>query len=246
MMRLSTIIGGVLALASTTSAQQHPPDYHYVVMAHGIIMPIAFVLFYPLGAIVIRLSNFRGAIWVHAGWMLFTYMLVLGGFGMGLWMAIVSQQINTYHPIIGIVVVGCLLLQPVTGLVHHLLYKRRGKPNAATYPHVWWGRAIITLGIINGGFGLQLSSNTTKGEIAYGVVAGFFWLLWMIVILVAFIKSRRDHESETGEKVSGPSSNGSIKQAETGDAYDGMRSSEPMRRSEPAGEPPLANGSRRQ
>ena len=178
-----------------------PADYDVVRMAHAIIAPIAFVLFFPFGAIAIRIMSFRNLVWLHAGWMVFTYIVVLASMGMGVWIAVATDQIDTTHSIIGIVVVGSLLLQPVTGLVHHLLYKHRGRPNAATYPHIWWGRAIITLGIINGGLGLQLTENTTKGEIAYGIVAGFMWLLWMAVILLAFNKSRGKPEGETGEGV---------------------------------------------
>ena len=135
---------------------------------------------------------------MHAGWMMFTYLIVLASMGMGVWMAVLRGQMGEAHSIIGLVVVGGLLIQPVTGLTHHLLYKRVGRPNAATYPHIWWGRAIITLGIINGGLGLKLSANTKSGEIAYGVVAGVMWCIWMAVILIAFLRSRNP-KSETGD-----------------------------------------------
>lgn len=35
-----------------------------------------------------------------------------------------------------------------------------------------------------------MSDNTTNGEIAYGVVAGVMWLLWMAVIAIAYKRSR--------------------------------------------------------
>ncbi|KUJ19843.1 CBD9-like protein [Mollisia scopiformis] len=187
--------------SSSVGGDSMPADYANVRMAHAILAPIAFVLFFPIGAMAIRLLSFPGLVWVHAGWMTFTYIIVLSSMGMGVWMAVVSKQLDQYHSIIGLVVVGCLLLQPISGFTHHLLYKREGRPNAATYPHIFWGRAVITLGIINGGLGLQLSGNTVKGEIAYGVVAAVMWLLWMIVIVLAFIRSRNKPEGETGEAV---------------------------------------------
>lgn len=177
--------------SGSSSGGSEPSDNNLVVMAHGILTPIAFVVMFPLGAISIRLLSFNGIVWFHAGWMVFTYIMVLASMGMGVWIAVTTQQLDTTHAIIGLVVVGCLLVQPVTGLTHHLLYKRTGQANVATYPHIWWGRAVVTLGIINGGLGLQLSANTTKGEIAYGVVAGFMWLLWMVVIIISFRKSRK-------------------------------------------------------
>ncbi len=170
-------------------------------MAHAILAPLAFVIFYPLGAIGIRLLNFNGLVFIHAGWMLFTYMIVLASMGMGVWIAVMTKQLDAMHSIIGLVVVGALLIQPITGLAHHLLYKRTSRLNAATYPHVWWGRAVITLGIINGGLGLKLTGNTNNGEIAYGVVAGVMWLIWIAVIVLAFWRSRTKSTGETSEGI---------------------------------------------
>lgn len=85
------------------------------------------------------------------------------------------------HPIIGIIVVGLLLLQPPLGLIHHYIFKRKHIRTKWAIAHVWWGRALITVAIINGGLGLQLGGNSEKGEIAYGVIAGVIWLTWVIV-----------------------------------------------------------------
>jgi hypothetical protein len=133
--------------------------------------------------------------------MAFTYTLVLASTGMGVWMAVVTEQLDTAHAIVGLVVVGSLLFQPISGFVHHLRHKRSGRPNIATYSHIWWGRAIVALGIVNGGLGLQLSDNTVHGKILYGCIAGLFWLLWMMVIVVAFFRSRTMQDGETSEKV---------------------------------------------
>ena len=165
-------------------------------MAHAVLAPVAFVLLFPMGAMIIRLLSFKGVVWLHAGWMVTTYVIVLAALGMGVWIAVVTQQLDTYHSIIGLVVVVALLAQPVSGMTHHLLYKRTGGANIATYPHIWWGRAIVTLGIINGGFGLQLSANTTKGEVAYAIFASVMWVLWMVVIVFCFAKSRRTAEEK--------------------------------------------------
>ena len=121
--------------------------------------------------------SFKGLIWFHAGWMIFTYTVGLASMGMGIWIAGTINLLGSYYAIIGLVVVGCLLLQPLTGLVYHLLYKKRGRPNMVTYSHIWWGQVVITLGIINGRFGLSLACNTKGGTIAYGVVAGVMWVL---------------------------------------------------------------------
>ena len=64
------------------------------------------------------------------------------------------------------------------------------------------GRIVITLGIINGGFGLKLSDNTTKGKIAYSVVAAIIWLLWMGVAVFKEVKGGSGNMGEiiNGEK----------------------------------------------
>lgn len=168
-------------------------------------MGAAWALLMPLGGILIRLLKGKNVIWYHAGWMSFAYTIVLAGFGTGIWIAIAVHKISSAHAIIGIITTGSLLLQPVTGLAHHVMYKKVGRPNAYTYPHVWWGRAILTLGIINGGLGLQLArpyyAEIPKGEIAYGVVAGVVWVVWVIVIIVSYVKSRGVADGETGAKV---------------------------------------------
>ncbi|KAK8909800.1 hypothetical protein QC760_002487 [Botrytis cinerea] len=169
-----------------------------VTIAHGVLAALAYVILFPSGAIAIRIFNFRNLLWLHAGWMVGAYMIVLASLGMGVWMAYKLNVLDSTHSIIGLVVAGCLLLQPITGLTHHMLYKRRGGPNVATYPHVWWGRAAITLGIINGGLGLRLADNSKKGEIAYGVIAGFMWVSWVAVILFATVKIRGRRGSGMG------------------------------------------------
>lgn len=66
----------------------------------------------------------------------------------------------------------------------------------------------MTAGMINGGLGLMLSGNTVKGEIAYGVVAGVMWLIWMAAAVWAHLRSR-GVSGETGEKALGQSDAGS-------------------------------------
>ena len=46
------------------------------------------------------------------------------------------------------------------------------------------GRVMLILGAINDGLGLQLSADTVKGEIAYGVLAGFFFALWAVSLVL--------------------------------------------------------------
>lgn len=68
------------------------------------------------------------------------------------------------------------------------MFKRYNRRTFWSYAHVWLGRVVITLGMINGGLGLRLASDTRSGEIAYGVIAAVVWLIYVASI---FIGERR-------------------------------------------------------
>lgn len=105
----------------------------------------------------------------------------------------VSQRnvlINNAHPIIGIVLFVVLFFQPILGFLHHFMFKKHSRRVVWSYGHIWLGRIIITLGIINGGLGLKyarelpLDRPSNGAIIAYGVLAGVMWLLYVASIVV--------------------------------------------------------------
>lgn len=61
-------------------------------------MGLAFAVVFPLGATVLRLLNYRGQIWVHAGFQTFAYLLALAGFGLGVWIAVETDQVQKLIP----------------------------------------------------------------------------------------------------------------------------------------------------
>lgn len=101
-----------------------------------------------------------------------------------------SILLHNAHPIIGIVLFVLLFFQPLLGLLHHFFFKKHSRRVFWSYAHIWLGRVIITLGIINGGLGLQLAqrlpiaSPSHGAIIAYGVLAGIIWLVYVISIFV--------------------------------------------------------------
>lgn len=227
-MQLSALFILFSFLSLTSAQEHHPSDYHRVVIVHGTLMGAAFVLFMPLAVFLIRLTSFKGLIWWHAGIEIFAYLTALAAFGLGAWMATVSGQwkADNGHPILGTTIIGLLALQPVLGYVHHLIYVRTQKRTIWIYSHIWYGRTLIILAVINGGLGLQLSGNTVKGEIAYGVIAGVMFLLYLAVLAIAYLRKDKSPEGETGEKmIGGPKNekydqeaNGSANGAATNDA----------------------------
>jgi len=145
-------------------------------MAHGIMAGLCFAVLFPFGAISIRLFSFPGLIWFHAGIQIITQIIFIVAFALGITLANELQLMHSYHPIIGVVIFILVLIQPILGMVHHRAYKRVGGRTGWSHGHIWLGRIIITLGIINGGLGFLLANNTSTGPIAYAVVAAIFFI----------------------------------------------------------------------
>lgn len=228
-MRLSAL-AAVIALTTAANAQNSESlspalvsfyhHVHHVTIAHGTIMCLAFVVFFPAGSLLIRLGHFKGALYVHAGIQFFAYMMALAGMGMGVYIANSPTRaggpswIHKYHPIIGLTIISALLFQPVLGALHHAVYVRRNRRSIWSTLHVWWGRIVLTLAIIQGGLGLRFANNTTGGKIAYGVIAGLIWVTWFGVALRHDIKKRKIQD--TGEKRSDSEEMSPIGKEETG------------------------------
>ncbi|KAF2683780.1 hypothetical protein K458DRAFT_478149 [Lentithecium fluviatile CBS 122367] len=163
-----------------------------ILVAHGVLAALAFVIFFPMGSILIRLASFRGAWIVHGLFQVFAYLVYTAAFGIGIYIVqnVPINLLDHYHPIIGIVVFVLLFFQPILGLIHHFQFQKNHRRTFWSYGHLWLGRIVITLGIINGGLGLLFATETgffapSRDQIiAYGVVAGIMWLLWVAAIVV--------------------------------------------------------------
>jgi hypothetical protein len=69
---------------------------------------------------------------------------------------------------------------PAIGVAHHLGFKKSGRRSIISHIHIWLGRCLITLGMINGGLGMQLANSRRSSLAVYAVIAGIFWLMWMV------------------------------------------------------------------
>ena len=78
-------------------------------------------------------------------------------------------------------IVVLLIFQPILGYIHHLQYKRYQRTTPYTHTHVWLGRLLVTAGLVDGLLGILLASRSTGIIVAYCVVAGAVWLLWVSV-----------------------------------------------------------------
>ncbi|KAK7970658.1 hypothetical protein PG988_009731 [Apiospora saccharicola] len=162
---------------------------------HGILAAIAFVGLFPIGAILMRVVPGRLTWIIHGVFQILAYCVYIAAAALGIVLVrlvrippdgasmLTSAQANT-HPIIGLVVLGVLFFQPLLGWLHHVRLGKTGRRTAWSHLHLWLGRSAIIMGIINGGFGLELANASDSAITAYSVVAAIVCLLWLLSALV--------------------------------------------------------------
>jgi hypothetical protein len=85
-------VGNVLVARDSKYAKYIRTDAD---IAHGVLMGIAIVLFFPIGGIFTRLSRSRHMLWIHVACQISGLIVFLGGFGTGVWAAIVHDEVHT-------------------------------------------------------------------------------------------------------------------------------------------------------
>lgn len=161
-------------------------------------MALTWLILFPLGAAFIRLldNHIPNAFMMHRGLQLFAVCLAIIGMSLGIWVSglegtvspqpplslgpptnprasLLKQHFTTFHQYFGVILVGTLFVQGALGQLHHMEFRATGKRSFWSYGHIWFGRTVIVLGIINGGIGLApYMANASRGQVvAYSVVA---------------------------------------------------------------------------
>ncbi|KAK3390111.1 hypothetical protein B0H63DRAFT_464804 [Podospora didyma] len=166
------------------------------------------VVLFPLGSISMRLLPGRLALWVHALFQMMTACIFIAGAGLGIYLVqmvqipfsqgnLLTNDSTKYHPIIGLVTLAMLLPQPILGYLHHRKYKQVQTRQLWSYLHIFNGRIGITLGIINGGLGLNLAGASDYLKRVYTIVAAVMWVLWMLIALLGEIRRMRSGAKRT-------------------------------------------------
>ena len=181
---------------SSASQSDQGARQRRMLIAHGTLAALAFIVFFPSGAIILRVSSFPGAVRVHVAVQFFAYMLYSVALVLGAIIAhreglvgrcvvceadvLTLRQTGDAHPILGIVIFIMVFIQPFFGFVHHRLFRRYGTRTIPSYVHIWLGRLLISLGILNGALGFRLADSNDKGSrirlIVYCVVGLLVWV----------------------------------------------------------------------
>ncbi|KAK7745437.1 hypothetical protein SLS53_002935 [Cytospora paraplurivora] len=189
---------------STSSSVSVKRPSKQVIWAHGLCMAIAFAILYPLGAALMPLFN---KWYIHGGVQVVTWFLMWAAFGLGV---VGAQQ----RDLLGTVVVTLLAIQPALGYLHHIHYLKNGSRGIISHGHIWWGRVLMILGVINGGLGLQLTNAGDDLIIAYSIVAAVMFLAYALVKTIVSI--RRKPQANAGSNRRKESGAGSSRYVEYG------------------------------
>jgi len=104
----------------------------------------------------------------------------------------VDGKLHEYHPTIGLVLLTATSVQAVVGLLQHQLFRTGHRTTILPVAHIWLGRSLITLGMIDGGVGLLFSYQASRSEcIAYGVVAAIIWLSYITFSVCVQVRTRK-------------------------------------------------------
>ncbi|KAI1661054.1 CBD9-like protein [Daldinia decipiens] len=164
-------------------------DPRILILSHGIIMAVVMIVLYPLGS---ALMPVFGKWAIHAAWQLFAFLIMWAGFGLGI-VALQRIQLdyNSTHTILGTVVVGLLGFQPMLGWFHHKYFMKNQTRGLVSHAHIWYGRALIIAGIVNGGLGLELAGASRTFMVVYTVFAVLIFILYVGAALFGEWRRRR-------------------------------------------------------
>jgi hypothetical protein len=158
------------AYAFSTKAFDTHDDVEWVPVLHGVIMSLAFILVFPTGALLMRLLRKMGVL-VHAGVQSLGLALVIIGFCTGVYVGRQynrSRHLGTGHQALGLLVFAALFVQVGLGVVQHGVYRRTKRETMLGVVHRFLGPAIIILGLVNGGLGLDLAGRSPSKRNATG------------------------------------------------------------------------------
>ncbi|KAL1652504.1 hypothetical protein SLS61_004808 [Didymella pomorum] len=181
------VVSGGAATSSGSGNNSSSSMRKNILLVHGIFASVAFLVFFPIGAIIMRLGKLNNVVAVHVATQVFAWLLFITAFGLGLYYGITGNYMSEAHPIIGLVLAALLLIQPLAGWLHHRQFLRTGQRSAVSHSHIWTGRVAIILGMINGGLGLQL------GGVETSVVAGVVGLVYLGAIVFGELARSRRH-----------------------------------------------------
>lgn len=166
----SSAVTPAISGTSNINTKALPGSFAILVIIHAICLGGAFVLLFPIGVVILR---WFGSVRFHWVLQVFAAFVSIIGLVVAIALSIMDplyQGLDEGHQIIGIVVVAALFVQAALGYVHHINYKKQGGRTWSTYVHLWTGRVVIVIGMLNAVLGFELVDNIAAAAGA-GVVS---------------------------------------------------------------------------
>ena len=120
-----------------------------LVIIHAICLAGSFILLFPLGVVALRwFGSFR----LHWILQIFATSACVLGLVLAIALSALDPEYDSFdegHQIIGIIVVVVLIIQAMLGYSHHRTYKKLAQRTWVSHSHLWVGRVVIALGMIN-------------------------------------------------------------------------------------------------
>ncbi|KAI1868841.1 hypothetical protein JX265_006820 [Neoarthrinium moseri] len=194
-------INNSTASVATTQGLSVSDKRDTAAMIHAIIMVFCFVGLFPFGVLILRLGN-----WVrwHAVNQGLALIGVIVGFGLGVHVSSFynrSKSFSDPHQVIGILLFIFVICQFVLGFLHHRMFKKTQERTKLAPAHVWLGRIIIPVGVMNAFLGFRLAQSPQYYWILAGLVIFIFPVIALILLTKKLICKRWDRsKAAAGEQ----------------------------------------------
>lgn len=185
---LPKVIIILLLILSGVSAQVDYYTFNCLIMAHGSLMVITFLLLVPMGIFWAHFGRKLVSGWVNghmSGMLLIAIFPFLTAF-LCAYFAVTPDNFQSDHTKIGLTIFLLIWIQIFLGLINHTIHLYRIKKNIIpqirpwhNYIHLWLGQIVAILGICNIPIGLKLYGAPTIFYILYAV--------WIFILICTFI-----------------------------------------------------------
>ncbi|TPX12138.1 uncharacterized protein E0L32_007253 [Thyridium curvatum] len=165
------------------------PQYHRIILAHGVLGAIAFLFIIPAAVMFVRFH--RGPQEVARRYHAYlnvlavgltTVVFILGWFAVG-----PNRSLTNPHHGIGVAIYVLILLQAIGGrLVKHIRHR-----SLRLTVHHWSGRAIAILGIVQVPLGLTLYGSPKFCFVLYAL-----WMSFLVLLYFIYSYKRDGHQRE--------------------------------------------------
>ncbi|MCJ1473424.1 hypothetical protein MMC13_002075 [Lambiella insularis] len=189
----STGIPTISGTSSNKSVTILPSYVPHLVLIHAVLLVGSFLLLFPLGVIILR---WFGKVKGHRIMQSFAAFFCTIGLAVAVVFSRVDREFSSFskpHQIIGIVAVVALFAQAYFGYAHHLHFKKMGRRTTISHLHLWTGRLVVPLGMLNACLGFTLAS-----QIPLGIgIAGISIAILTVTYLLSYCAARRDSKHKT-------------------------------------------------